>query len=90
MEREREDDPAVEDLIAEERGRHPRGGAPVDLSARARQRQRERDQAEDEKLLLRAIKKRDKKKVLDAMRRLGASAEEFSRVERLWARLPPK
>ena len=83
-------DQAAKDVIAEERGRHRRGGAPLDVAARARQRQREKDQAEYEADLLPLIKKRDKKKVLEAMQRLGASAESMARVEQLWAKLPPK
>ena len=64
----------------------PRTGRP----AQAKQRRREQDQKDDEQLLRLAIKARDKKRVMNAMRKLGASAESVARVEKLWAKLPPK
>ncbi len=83
-----------DDVLREEQGRFPHRGAPIDLVARAERRKRERDQADDERLLLRAIKRRDKKAVLDAMRTLGFSAERLARVEatveELWKKLPPR
>lgn len=89
-EREQPAGDPLKDVIAEEQGRRRRRGAPLDAAARASQRQRERDQAEDERLLLRAIQKRDKRRVMDALRKLGVSAEQIARVEKLWSKLPPK
>lgn len=85
-----EREPNVPFVMAEEQGRFRRTGAPVDRAARARQRQRERDQEADEKLLLQAIRRRDRKRVMSEARKLGASSELIARIEALWEKLPPK